>query len=185
MTLVACNSAGCDSVTFFSFINELPTPVEPLVTASGDTLCASGYVSYKWYETTNLTLILSTDSCYVVTMAGNYFVIATDTNGCESASQTIVMTTSLININSGGFISIHPNPVSSWAILEFTQHEISYVSITITDVTGKEVKSISYKYIPSGNKQIFINMDDLDPGLYFCKVAAAGGMFYSKIIIQK
>lgn len=51
--LIACNAAGCDSLTLTNFVTEHQSPPAPLITISNDTLYCSQAVTYAWYNTNN------------------------------------------------------------------------------------------------------------------------------------
>ncbi|MBL0054207.1 MAG: hypothetical protein IPP29_23365 [Bacteroidetes bacterium] len=91
VTLIACNSAGCDTLLLPGFINEYQIPA-PTITQSGDTLFSSLAVSYQWYSVDSGLIIGAVNYNYIPTYAGSFYVIVTDTNGCEGASNTIVIT---------------------------------------------------------------------------------------------
>ena len=183
VTLVACNSIGCDSVTFSTFINELPTPPQPTVTLTGNTLCATGYVAYLWYETANPTVVLSTDSCFTPTTFGSYFVLATDTNGCESASQTIVTG---INFITGLDLDLKcfPNPFSENITIEINSVEANKVSVLVIDVNGRTIENVQSKIIVSGDNKIILDLSELQNGIYFCKINYSGCSSILKMIKQ-
>lgn len=170
VTLVACNTTGCDSVTYTTFINEFPTPVQPTVNVNGNTLCANGYVAYQWFEISNPTVVLSTDSCFTPVIAGNYFVLSTDNNGCESASAALAITTELIELINTDLISVNPNPFNQFINLEFNLTETKNVSISIVDITGRIVKNILSKNLQPRKNNITIDLIELNSGLYFCKI---------------
>lgn len=64
----------------------------------------------------------------------------------------------------------YPNPFSSTTTLEFNLSETKNVSISITDVMGRIVKTIQTKYLQQGNNKIEINLSELTNGIYFCKI---------------
>jgi hypothetical protein len=173
VTLVACNNVGCDSVTYSTFINELPTPVAPVVTINADTLCAPIALGYQWFEVLNPSVILSTAQCFVPLVAGNYFALVTDTNGCQSALQTIPITTSLLENNSFESISVIPNPFSASATLELNLSETKNISISIVDVIGREVKNISAENLDTGYNKIEIDLSEIKAGIYFLRIVSS------------
>ncbi len=172
VTLVACNASGCDSVTYTAFIYELPTPQPPTLTINGNTICASGYLAYQWFEISNPSIVLSTDSCFTPANAGNYFVIATDTNGCESASASVAITTEVIELIKENMIAINPNPFSSSVIVELNLTDTKNVLLSISDATGRRLKTIVTKNLSKGNNKITIDLTELNHGIYFCHITS-------------
>lgn len=89
VSLVACNAAGCDSVYSNSFVTEFQLPPPPVVTQFNDTLYSTPAPYYAWYNVLNPNLILGTNNYFVPTQAGNYYVLISDSNGCEVPSNVI------------------------------------------------------------------------------------------------
>lgn len=151
--LLRVSTIGCDSVTFVNFVQEFPSRVPPVVSIINDSLCVSGYVTYQWFETGNLTNVLSTNSCFVPTVAGNYFALVTDTNGCEVASGTVPVTVSIYEQDALSKIKIIPNPFNDITSLEFTIDDVHNTAISIVDVTGREVMTVDSKNFQYRKKQ--------------------------------
>nr|MBK9651928.1 T9SS type A sorting domain-containing protein [Bacteroidota bacterium] len=182
VTLVACNAIGCDSVTFVNFVQEFPSPVPPVVSVINDSLCVSGYVTYQWFETGNLTNVLSTNSCFVPTVAGNYFVLVTDTNGCEVASGTVPVTVSIYEQDALSKIKMIPNPFDDITSLEFTIDDVHNTAISIVDVTGREVMTVDSKNFQPGKNKLQLNLSLLNDGVYFCKVSMQNKVMMVKLM---
>ena len=89
--LVACNASGCDTLFLPAFINEYQLPPVPVISLIQDTLFCSPAYSYQWYLSPS-AIPGATGSFYVPQQFGDYFVIITDSNGCASASNSIVIT---------------------------------------------------------------------------------------------
>ena len=173
VSLKACNAGGCDSVFFPLFITELQNPAAPIVTVNGSMMCSSPAYSYAWYETGNLTLLLSSNQCYQPTVPGNYFVIIADSNGCSTPSATIAIT-SLQNENNHA------------CILTYNGSQLLVQGNCITD-------SESYVYIyDAQGKQIYatqltsssVNLPLTNNGIYFYLVVSHGVTSQGKFSFQ-
>ncbi len=79
---------------------------------------------------------------------------------------------------------VYPNPFSSTAVLEFYLSEIKNASLSIVDLTGREVKSIAVKNIKLGENKITIDLSQLNKGIYFCKLLSAGKTQTTKLVKQ-
>jgi len=89
------------------------------------------------------------------------------------------VTTSVTDVQNENTITIAPNPFSSQTTLSFT-NEQTKTHIIITDILGKEVKSIDFS-----GKQYTIEKGDLKPGIYFVRTVDLQKHIYNrKIIIQ-
>jgi len=73
-------------------------------------------------------------------------------------------------LNSKNYVALYPNPVSSSAILFFNLEKSSEASVSIVDVTGREVKNIETKNFPAGKNKITFDLSQLPNGIYFCKI---------------
>nr|MBK9650358.1 PKD domain-containing protein [Bacteroidota bacterium] len=133
VTLIACNSAGCDTLILPGFINEYQIPA-PTIIQSGDTLISSTAVSYQWYSVDSGLIIGATNYNYIPTYAGSFYVIVTDTNGCEGASNTIFITGINNHLFNSLAITIVPNPFHNEVTLSFNY------SLHINKTTTIEIK---------------------------------------------
>ncbi|MEO8146344.1 MAG: T9SS type A sorting domain-containing protein [Bacteroidia bacterium] len=183
VTLVACNAFGCDSITFTNFIIEYQIPAPPVITISNDTLFSSPAFSYQWYDLTG-AIAGATNDYYVITQPGTYFVLISDSIGCNAASNTIVVTAINDFINNHNGIIVYPNPFSTTTTLSFHLEKTGNVTVTIYDVTGRKIKNVFTGKLSSGIQEIKIDSKDLGKGIYFCEVKTISKSFKTKTIIQ-
>ncbi len=88
----------------------------------------------------------------------------------------------LTELSGTNNISVSPNPFSSTTSLEFNLSESKKVSISITDVIGKIVKTIPTKNLLSGKNIIEINLSELNSGIYFCQIKSSENTKTFKLI---
>jgi len=67
-------------------------------------------------------------------------------------------------------VEVVPNPVSSQATVYFSLEKNETVSLSIKDLTGRQVRIHSSQYFPSGKNKINVDLSDLNRGIYFCKI---------------
>ncbi|MBK8847974.1 MAG: T9SS type A sorting domain-containing protein [Bacteroidetes bacterium] len=174
ISLKACNAAGCDSLFLPLFIAELQSPPAPVVTLNGSMMCSSPAYSYAWYETGNLTLLLSSNQCYQPTVTGNYFVIIADSNGCSTPSATTAIT-SMQNENNHTCIPVfdgtHLNLQGNCII----EHQ-SF--LYIYDAQGKEV-------FASQLSSTGVDLPLTTNGIYFYRIVSRGGTSHGKFSFVK
>lgn len=72
-------------------------------------------------------------------------------------------------IDNNQSINIYPNPLSSSSTFEFNLLESREITLSIIDVMGREIKSISGINLQSGKSKIIIDLSELNNGVYFCK----------------
>ncbi|MBK8847113.1 MAG: T9SS type A sorting domain-containing protein [Bacteroidetes bacterium] len=92
------------------------------------------------------------------------------------------------NINTGIYdsptteFSVFPNPFSATVTLEFNLSATKNISISINDVTDREVKTISTTNLQPGKNKISIDLDKLNRGIYFCKINSNENFKTAKLI---
>ncbi len=177
VALVACNANGCDSLFLPGFITVFQSPPQPTITLSNDTLFCSPAFTYAWYESTNPSLILSTDSFYVTTQNGNYFVIVTDSNGCAVASNILLINTGVAYQTNDLKITLYPNPASGLMYIELFDNVLR-ARLEILDIHGERIRSYQLK---EGQNEVDIS--SLAKGMYFLKISAGDKYSYHKIMI--
>ncbi|MDX2246461.1 MAG: T9SS type A sorting domain-containing protein [Bacteroidia bacterium] len=67
-------------------------------------------------------------------------------------------------------IKAYPNPFSSIITLEITASETKAIELSVVDVLGREVKTLTSKMLYSGKNEITLDLSILDKGIYFCRV---------------
>jgi hypothetical protein len=84
-------------------------------------------------------------------------------------------------------LKLFPNPANGGVLnIELDLEETKRISLTITDMNGRLVKSISnsQNYI-SGKYRLAVNIDGLPRGYYTVNVVADKGIFSNKLIVSK
>ncbi|MEP4092823.1 starch-binding protein [Reichenbachiella sp.] len=91
-----------------------------------------------------------------------------------------------INENETAVLSVRafPNPSSSYTNFEYYIPEATMVSLTLHDVTGREIRQIATSNQPSGKYSLQINVSDLDRGIYFYQLKAGTQRMGSRILIE-
>lgn len=80
-------------------------------------------------------------------------------------------------------LNVHPNPFKDYTTVDFTLTAESSISIQLSDLFGKKVKTIEEMAYPVGSHQVLIKRDNLSPGIYLLKVnIAAQGKMSSKMV---
>ncbi len=168
VSLVACNSLGCDSVFFNDFVTEFQLPLPPTITYSNDTLYASPAFSYQWYNTNNINVVLNTNNYFVPVVDGNYFVLGFDSNGCATPSATFGFYTGINNYtyNSNDVILTPINGGNYFSLLINSKEKIKQLSLI--DVAGKQINLLSYD--TDGENNFILDLNNVSKGIYFVKV---------------
>ena len=184
-TLIVIDSNDCQE----SFTFDVSEPQELLanITQSGYVLTAdipaggSAPYSYLWMEQNLGINPPATGLNYVVDTYGNYYVVITDANGCESVSNVIAFEepTSTVDLTNSINLNIYPNPFKQETTVDFGIR-INEVTIRLVDVYGKlieryELKDIDKHIITRGNKA---------SGVYFMEIELEGITMFNKMIIE-
>ncbi|MEC4005000.1 T9SS type A sorting domain-containing protein [Flavobacterium sp. SUN052] len=77
--------------------------------------------------------------------------------------------------NESSFV-IAPNPIDDFKIhLSFSINEVQEISVTVFDVFGRQIKTVVLNDLKIGLNQQSIDVNDLQSGLYICKIANGSG----------
>jgi len=93
---------------------------------------------------------------------------ATGGAGLSACATTATSVTE--NSPASSTIEVSPNPFYESPTISFNLEKTENVSISIIDITGREVKNISTKNIHTGKNKIRIDLSELNSGIYFCKI---------------
>lgn len=185
VSLVACNTTGCDSVFYPGLIDVYqPAPV-PLITWQNDTLYCSPAAYYAWYDAGNPTVILSNDSFLNVSgIISNYFVIISDSNGCQVSSAIFAVTALNDLMNEIASFTIIPNPASDF--IRIDRHILSNVkpkSWKILDLPGKLIGS-GFLIDLIQNNSVNLDCSSLPNGIYLIELTGDTDVLREKFIVQ-
>ncbi|MBK8848312.1 MAG: PKD domain-containing protein [Bacteroidetes bacterium] len=180
VSLVVTNSFGSDSLFFPNCITVVANPPAPSITYQNNELCSSPAVGYQWYFN-NVPLPNDTTQCFTPDSIGSYYVIITDTNGCNSASPSFVVSGINDFQNAENATTLHPNPGQDLFTITFLQNVNTDVLVTVYDVTGREVLSVSQANHPQvlnvdcstwskGLYRVIVNYNNKSDALLFEKL---------------
>ena len=102
----------------------------------------------------------------------NWFAI-----GSRDFSTVSIKPNELLNNN----VSLFPNPVSNNLKLNFELAELSNVQIQLVDLLGQVHYSNNDK-LPSGKREVFVEMENLSSGVYFIKLDIDGKRGSYKVV---
>ncbi len=80
--------------------------------------------------------------------------------------------------------SFFPNPVNQTASINFNLTNSEKVTINLFDISGRLVKMLADKEMPSGSNTLAFDKADLNKGVYFMKVETSKGTFGHKVLID-
>lgn len=168
------NPTTSNSITFT--VN--PLPPTPIIHQNGPALISNSNYGNQWFNDYG-PIFGATDSTYFPIFDGNYYVIITDSNNCNSQASNIIyfIVTNTPNSQNTLQIQLFPNPTNS----EFRINENSNleypISVSIFDCQGRLVS------FNKTEKNEIINIEHLKSGTYLLKINNDKSVFYSKLII--
>ncbi len=136
--------------------------------------------TYQWVDCNNgyAPIAYETNQMYQLTTNGSFAVIITNGNCIDTSSCHTITNLGISENSFANSIRIFPNPFTSQTTISFAEEQKN-VSIKITDVLGKEIRSINFT-----GKQLIIEKNEMLPGIYFLQVKTEYGIATKKIIIN-
>ncbi|MEX1193165.1 MAG: T9SS type A sorting domain-containing protein [Brumimicrobium sp.] len=166
---------GCVSEVSTVTITVNPIPAAPIITQNGNDL-ESNYASGNQWFMDGSAISGATDQTYTVTANGEYTVVHTSAEGCESlpSSTFVVDDLSVSNQQAQNAVSIYPNPFTNKLSIVNLK---DFQSLKVIDVTGKVVKEMNIS-----EPSIQLNAEKWEKGIYFLQMNKNGKSHTFKLI---
>ena len=167
-----------DTLTVFE------APEAPIITINEDLGFATletddlGY-SYQWFK--DGEPIAGADELTLeIIETGDYWIIATNENGCASESN-VISYTSTVNIEEvdGKIFKLYPNPASEIVTIELSDNTM-IESVALIDVTGRVILHEAGEF----NNEIQLNVAGQKPGYYIVQLSDGSATWKKKLVIQ-
>lgn len=98
---------------------------------------------------------------------------------------TLLVSTDKVNAeNTLNKLRVQPVPADNLAVIVFDLEEYSNTLIEIYDITGKAVKQLWKGSKERGSHQITVSTNDMENGLYFCRMLVNNKPYFSKMVIS-
>lgn len=173
-TCVSTPTATSNAITIIIFGAQVP-----VITQNGNMLSTVAASHHQWFYNGN-PLPGDTTQTITIDSLGDYYVMITDSNGCQATSE--IFTVTVIGISSIEKIIFNIFPVPSNEFINLILEEIiSNAEIKIIDQQGKVVFVKNSQMI---DKKYKINISDLDSGIYFMEINSADKKYFSRFIKQ-
>jgi hypothetical protein len=121
--------------------------------------------TYEWFESSNISYVLSSALSYTVSANGSYYVNVTDAYGCVQSSSITPFGITLVLDLSAISLSIYPNPFKDETTVDFGR-EVKQASVRVVDVFGKLIEEHS---IINTDKHI-LKRENKASGIYFVEI---------------
>ena len=194
----------CDTTPSVSLSVHVDSIPEAAGTITGkDSLCLghNGYVfsvqeipgalSYEWTLPNGFTINGAQTGSQITVdvnssaVSGSVYVKGINDcgSGTENAKNTIVGTCGWLQENLlDGNVTVYPNPARQLLNIAF-KNKLKEVSLTLTDVNGREIFRESLENIQTGFIKE-INVSKYSKGIYFLQVKCNNSLYTEKVIVQ-
>lgn len=182
VTLIVTLSNGAkDTLQMVNYITVGISGTAVNISQAGNNLTASltgtGY-TYQWFLNGN---VVGTAQTYTPTASGNYTVMVTDVNGCNTTSSPFNFIMTGLDNSIIQSLNIFPNPTQTNFSVQFTAMEKSMYKILIYNSLGQEVYAQNIGTI-SGNCTTEIPFRNVPQGAYLVKIQSEKGSISQTIV---
>lgn len=168
-------SGGCPSYSDSVLITVIPTPPQPTISFSGDTLISSSADVYQWCLNGN-PIPGATNQWHLPQSSGDYQVKVSFSFAPFCNSVSTILTGSNQDVRRE--LELWPNPISDGQFNIRIPGNIGILHCDILEISGRIVFSETY----SGELNSI--SAPLEKGLYLVKIYSEEGLFYKKISVQ-
>lgn len=181
LTLEACDKFSCDTLTKDSIVRIYPDiNISILAEQLNDKLfwlncrCTSRVDTVTWYFENGEVFATESRLEYEFETDSTYTLIVEASNPCETAYDTVTITTTATNTNDlaelESKINVFPNPTSSDLTIEFEEYITGAIEFKVSGLTGRQIKTFALSNSPSQQ----IQLSDYPSGVYFYQVLVDG-----------
>jgi hypothetical protein len=171
-TCVSTPTATSNAITITIFGSQIL-----VITQTGNTLSTVAASHHQWFYNGN-PLPGDTTQTITIDSLGDYYVMITDSNGCQATSE--IFTVTVIGISSIVKINFNTYPVPANDFLNLILNEkINNAEIRITDQQGR----LALKNIKQAiDDKYTVDLSGFSPGIYFIEINSADKKYFSKFI---
>ena len=151
------------------------TPITPVISIHMDSLISNASNGNQWYNQAGI-IIGATNSYYIPTAQGNYYVI-TNNGACYSDTSNIInlIFTGVHTIDLQPNVSIYPNPVRNELIIEISGDNEN-VGFEIYNSLGQVVSQVNVF------EKTVVKTNDFKSGIYLIKLVSGKTVICRKIV---
>ncbi|MGV3612604.1 MAG: T9SS type A sorting domain-containing protein [Fluviicola sp.] len=164
--------------SFTGYANSFPATVN---TGETHTITATFVLPATWDETKIHIVGLLFNPAGKIDNAGKATIPEAVTNGFVTGTDVTAGLNDLSQIDD--LVQVYPNPATTAVSVSLQIKEQSDVTISVTDIAGKEISSKNYGQM-NGASVITINTSNTPAGVYFVNVKMNNAVTQKKVIIQ-
>lgn len=181
-TVVGTAAGGCvntDTVT----VIVLGNPGVPTIVKGNDTLyCTPAtYTSYQWYYNGS-PISGATNSSYIYSQNGNYYVQVFNSNGCSTVSAIITITdVGVEEISQNIYADVYPNPAEDLLVVDLLAKTQGAYKLQLINVSGQVVYT---ENVSLGNVLLKKQLDisQLPQGMYLLQLSDSETIINKRVI---
>lgn len=160
-------------------------PVAPVITQQGNSLVSDATTGNQWYND-NGPIAGATTVVYSPLVDGNYYVVVTNSEGCESqASNVIYFTISGIGEDDPGIsLRAWPNPATDKLNLSYHLDKDGMMRISLLDMLGQEVEVYMDRLMDPGKHQHSFDLGKLKGGIYLLRLAREDEVSLLRVVVR-
>ncbi len=176
-------SNGCNFMQTIEVGAGEPSPDQPIVNVDQDGVLTTDAIadSYQWYFN-GVPISGATDNSHVATESGNYSLVVSNANGCETTSLEVTVTITSTAYQELGFemASITPNPFQNTIQLRLETPQQMGFEIIISDSSGKIIRDEDQS--ANGSFEKTFNLQDLPSGIYYFSIKNKKGDWTEQVV---
>lgn len=132
----------------------------------------TSFTSYSWHTASSHTPVMALG------------IIESDF-GTSYASHYTTSSQHVFNPTAGlSDFQISPNPATNQVQISFSSSENNHLQISVIDLMGREVIRKDYNSAIKGKQVVFIQLNDIEAGLYFVQVNTGNKKISKKLVVN-
>ncbi|MEZ5013684.1 MAG: PQQ-dependent sugar dehydrogenase [Chitinophagales bacterium] len=179
-TVTVTDAAGC-ARSATAVVKDIPV-FTVNISATGNVLSADAGVSWQWYLNGEI-ITEATGEVYTAMANGDYYVIATDANGCMATSDTInLIVNSVAQQTFEQYCTMFPNPVQDVLHVEYSG--TLACNLQCFDATGRSISlPVPFQQMQSGT--YILDVHAFQTGIYlFYFQTEAGDVAIRTLVVE-
>lgn len=180
--LTATGVGGCAATSDETSIEMYEQPVAPnILVIAGTTLTTSSTWDVQWYYEGSV-IPGATSTTYTPALEGTYQVAAI--NGpCIAFSVEIEFVFQSVELASIQTLSVQPNPNTGSFNCAFTLSHAQSIQYQVTNMLGEIIYTSMVQHT-AGPVRTYLELGDVEPGMYVLYLRAADGQIIRQIVVQ-
>lgn len=172
--------SGCDSIVVTTLTLN-PTPAVPTIQPSGTTLSidSTDITDIVWFFDVD-NIPGATNASHTATENGTYYVVVTNSFGCASVSDTVVVTgVGIANVDSDWGLTYYPNPTSGKLTIELSG--MVDAGYSLYNSLGQML--LNGTALPA--QPTIVDLGSNAEGVYYLKVQVGNELVTKKVLLVK